>query len=126
MLTVDRVIFASEEKRRLGSEYAAGSVEMESTVVAELAESRSVPFAVVRVILDEASFSLPDTLTVLRWWRKKQFGKLIPYVAAHPGRLLELLKLLRRSRRASRDLTHLFRGYLLDRLVGNGHSSRLK
>jgi adenosylhomocysteine nucleosidase len=120
MLTVDRVIFSSDEKRRLGSAYDAGSVEMESAVVAELAQSESVPFAVVRVVLDEASFSLPDMLTVFRWWRRKQFAKLVSYVVAHPSKLLELLKLHRRSRRASRDLTHLFRGFLLDGMFRDG------
>lgn len=125
MITSDRVIFSSEEKRRLGLEYDAGSVEMESAVIAELAERASVPFVVVRVVLDEASFSLPDLLEVLRWWRRKELSKLIPFVALHPKRLLELMRLLERSRRASRCLTELFLAYLLNGLV-NGDHSRLK
>lgn len=116
MITTDRVVLKSSEKRRLGREYDAGSVEMESAVIAELAEMRSVPLVVVRVVLDEASFSLPDLMIVFRWWRRRQFGRLIPYIALHPHRLLELLRLLQRSRRASKILTDLFLMYLLDAL----------
>jgi adenosylhomocysteine nucleosidase len=135
MITTDRVIFSSSEKRRLGREYDAGSVEMESAVIAELAERASVPLVVVRVVLDEASFSLPDLMEVVRWFRRRQFGrlpdlmevvrwfrrrqfgKLIQYVSLHPHSLFELLKLLQRTRRASKILTHLFLDYLLDGLV---------
>jgi hypothetical protein len=126
MITVDRVIFSSDEKRRLGVEYDADSVEMESTIIAELAERRSVPFVVARVVLDEASFSLPNVLQVFRWWRKKEFGKLIPHVVAHPSKFLALWRLARRSRRASRDLTNLFRGYLLDSMFLHGQGQQEK
>ncbi len=122
MITTDRVIVSSEEKVRLGLEYEATSVEMESTAIAELAEQASVPFVVVRVVLDEASFSLPDILDVFRWYRKGQFGKLIPYVASHPRKLVELLRLLRRSRKATGVLNRLFLAHLLDGLaeIGKG------
>jgi hypothetical protein len=116
MITTNRVISSSDEKERLGREYDAGSVEMESAVIAELAANRSVPFVAVRVVLDEASFSLPDHLEVFRWYRRRQFGKLVRFVAFHPHQFLELLRLGRRSRRASERLTHLFRAYLLDTL----------
>ncbi len=121
MITTDRVIVSSAEKHRFGLEYEADSVEMESTVIAELAEKASVPFVVVRVVLDEASFSLPDMLKVFRWYRRKQFGKLIPYVASHPHELMELLRLLQRSRKATRALNHLFLAHLLDGLVEIGN-----
>jgi len=120
MITSDRVIVSSAEKRQIGLEYDAGSVEMESAVVAELADRASVPFVVVRVVLDEVSFSLPDVITILRWYRRKQFGKLIPYGVTHPGKVVELLKLLQRSRRASQSLNRLFLTHLLDGLVGSG------
>ncbi len=131
MITTDHVIVSSVEKHALGLEYEADSVEMESTVIAELAEQASVPFVVVRVVLDEASFSLPDILQVFRWYRKKQFGKLLPYVAFHPYKLVELLRLLRRSRKATQALNHLFLAHLLDGLaeIGNPitqHSERME
>jgi len=116
MITTNRVIASTAEKRRLGRAYDAGSVEMESAALAELAASRSVPFVAIRVVLDEASFSLPDHLEVLRWWQKRQFAKLARFVALHPQRFVELLKLRQRSRRASERLTDLFRGYVLDGL----------
>lgn len=122
MITSDRVIVSSTEKRALGLEYDADSVEMESAVVAEFAEQASVPFIVVRVVLDEASFSLPDIMPVFRWYRKKQFEKLLPYVVLHPHKLVELLTLLRRSRMATRALNHLFLPHLLDVLAEIGRA----
>jgi hypothetical protein len=118
VVTTDHVVLTSEEKHGLGRAYDAVGVEMESAVVAELADKASLPFVVVRVVLDEASFSLPDMLKVFRWARKKQFGKLIPYVAVHPRELVELLRLLRRSRKATKALNDLFLAYLLNGLVG--------
>ncbi len=122
MVTTDRVIASSAEKIRLGLEYEATSVEMESAVIAELAEQAGVPFVVVRAVLDEASFCLPDILDVFRWYRKKQFGRLIPYVVSHPRKLLELLGLFQRTRRATRVLNDLFLAHLLDGLaeIGKG------
>ena len=120
MITSERVILSSAEKRQIGQEYDAGSVEMESAAVAGLADKASVPFVVVRVVLDEVSFTLPDVMDILRWYRKKQFGKLIPYGVTHPCKLVELLRLLQRSRRASRSLNQLFLAHLLDGLVGSG------
>ncbi len=118
MVTVDRVIFSSREKRRLRLSQEAGSVEMESAIVAELAASQSVPFAVVRIVLDEASFSLPDLGQIFRWWRKRQFARLIPYLAVRPHELVALLRLIQRTRHASRGLADLFHGYLLDSFSG--------
>jgi len=122
MITTDRVVVSSAEKHALGLEYDADSVEMESAVIAELAEQASVPFVVVRIVLDEASFSLPDILQVFRWYRRKQYGKLLPYVAVHPYKLVELLKLLRRSRKATQALNHLFLSHLLDGLAEMGRA----
>jgi len=116
MITTDRVISSSDEKGRLGYKYDAVSVEMESAIIAELAANRSIPFVVVRIVLDEASFSLPDHLEVLRWWQRRQFGKLVPFLALHPHQFLELLRLRQRSRKASERLTQFFRAYLLDSL----------
>jgi nucleoside phosphorylase len=120
MLTTNRVIASSDEKKRLGRAYDAGSVEMESAVVAELAANRSVPFVAIRVVLDEASFSLPDHLEVFGWWQKRQFSKLVPFLARHPHLFIELLRLRQRSRKASLRLNRLFGGYVLDGLHGDG------
>jgi hypothetical protein len=122
MITTDHVVVSSAEKQALRLKYEADSVEMESTVIAELAEQASVPFIVVRVLLDEASFSLPDIQQVFRWYRRKQFGKLVAYVALHPRKLVELLRLLRRSRKATEALNHLFLAHLLDGLAEMGRT----
>jgi adenosylhomocysteine nucleosidase len=118
MITSERAILSNDEKHQKGLEYDAASVEMESAVIAELAKEASVPFVVVRVVLDEASFSLPDLRSVFRLYRRRQFGRLVPYVATHPHELVGLLRLLHRCRRASRSLDRFFLTHLLDGLVG--------
>jgi nucleoside phosphorylase len=120
MITSDRVVASSTAKRALGLKYDADSVEMESAVIADLASQASIPFVVVRVVLDEVSFSLPDISQVFRLYRKKRFGRLIPHVLLHPRELAGLLTLLRRSRKASRGLDRLFLRHLLDGLAQIG------
>lgn len=122
MITCDRVVFSSSEKRRLGLQFGAGSVEMESAALAELASEASVPFVVVRVVLDEASFSLPDILQVFRWYRRRQFERLIPYLALRPKVVLEFLRLRRRSRTASGILNRFFLEQFLDGLTGTAQA----
>ncbi len=114
MITTDHVVFAREEKQKLGDTYDAAGVEMESAVIAEIADEAAVPFVVVRVVLDEASFTLPDMMEVFRWYRKKEYGKLIPFVVSRPRKLAELLGLLLRSRKATKTLNGLFVDSLLD------------
>ncbi len=105
MLTTDRVISSSHEKKHLGKKYKAGSVEMESAVIARLAEKASIPFLVIRVILDEANFSFPDTLQVLYGWRQRQWRQLFSSIFNLLFKLPQLLKLARHTRTSAKNLS---------------------
>ena len=117
MLTVDRVITESAEKRRLGRLYDAGSVEMESSVAAGLAARRSIPFLAIRVVSDTAAFSLPD-LSFLGTARRKQVAGMVRYVVCRPLQAMRLVTLRRYGKKASRSLTGFLGGEVLDALVG--------
>jgi len=114
MLTSERVISSSEEKISLGKTHLAGSVEMESSVLAEMCRKASVPFLVVRVISDEASFDLPDDMAFLEHWRQRRYVRVAAYLIPRPLLLIKLLRFFRSVRRASRNLTQFLVDCVLD------------
>ncbi len=59
LLSVDRVIEKSQEKRALGSQYAALAVDMESMGVAEVCRDEKIRFLSVRVVTDAVDRTLP-------------------------------------------------------------------
>jgi len=105
MITSVSVISDCREKDLLGKKHDAGSVEMESAVIAENAVKASIPFVVVRVILDEVNFSLPDALQVLGWVQKKEFVRVILYCLKEPVQAARLIILGKNSYKAARQMT---------------------
>jgi adenosylhomocysteine nucleosidase len=115
MVTTDHVVASEPEKRRLGTRCDAGSVEMESAVVAELAEQASLPFVTVRVALDTVEFALPDVSQFLRLWRQRRWGSLLVCGARDPSSLVRLIRVWRYTRYASDRLTGFLGEYFSDR-----------
>jgi adenosylhomocysteine nucleosidase len=67
LLSVDRVVCLSQEKRALGQEHQALAVDMETFAVAETCRTAGVPLVAVRVICDAADEDLPrDVERLLR------------------------------------------------------------
>lgn len=56
----DRIVATREEKRALGASTGAAAVDMESHVVARIAQEHGLPFAVLRAITDPAETTLPS------------------------------------------------------------------
>lgn len=65
LLSTDRVVERAEEKRNLGSQYAALAVDLESMGVAEVCSSEKVRFLSVRVITDAVDRTLPRDIDYL-------------------------------------------------------------
>lgn len=59
ILAGDRIIATAREKARLWQETRAAALDLESGMVAEVAEAEGVPFAVVRAVCDPAGRDLP-------------------------------------------------------------------
>jgi purine-nucleoside phosphorylase len=116
MVTSDRVIATTREKRTLGQIYHAGGVDMESSVVAEIATRATIPFAVIRVVSDSVSFTMPD-LSILQYARRKQYLNIARYLLFKPGQTLRILTLRRYGRRAADSLTAFLAGEALDALI---------
>lgn len=59
-----RMIDTVAEKRDLGRCHSALAVDMESHVAARVAQAHGLPFAIVRIVSDEAGHLLPHAVTV--------------------------------------------------------------
>lgn len=59
-----RMIDTIAEKRALGVNHDALTVDMESHVVARVAKAHGLPFAIVRIVSDEVDHLLPHAITV--------------------------------------------------------------
>jgi len=115
MVTTDRVISTGKEKASLGETHQAGSVEMESSALAELAEKAGIPFLAVRAVSDGVAFDLPDSLRILGWWQKRQIGRILRHTVGQPAQIVSLIRLWRHAQRASVRLTQ-FLGVLIPKL----------
>ena len=114
MVTTDHVVASGPEKRQLGLRCEAGSVEMESAVVAEWVEQTSLPFVTVRVALDTVEFELPDVSQFLRLWKQRRWGSLASHWAREPSILVRLGQVWRYTRYASGRLTGFLGDYFSD------------
>ena len=65
VLTVSELVSDSREKKRLGEQYQAVAVDMESAAAARLCQEHNVPFACLRVISDDQHTSLSPHLVRL-------------------------------------------------------------
>ena len=110
LLTSAKAVGSLAEKATLFREKGAVAVDMESLAIAEVAQTRELPFIAVRVIVDSASDALPQAVTAaadseghLQVWR------LMGALARAPADLAPLIRLARRYRAANRSLAAVAR-----------------
>jgi adenosylhomocysteine nucleosidase len=108
LVTSARAVGSVEDKAALFRETGAVAVDMESLAVAQVAQSRGMPFLAVRVIVDSAGDILPKAVTAaadaaghLHLWR------LLGALALAPTDLVGLIRLARCYRVASRSLAEV-------------------
>lgn len=110
-LTVDRVLSAAQEKRALAP--LADAVEMESFPVLAEACAHGIRVVAIRAIGDAADEDLPLDFNGLFDARGHlALARLAGQVLRHPGRLPALIRLGRRSRRATARLVNFLDGYV--------------
>jgi adenosylhomocysteine nucleosidase len=94
LLTVDEVILRAEQKARLRQEHDADLVDMETSAVAALCLERSVRFASVRVVSDDASADLPpEILTIMGESGSYRLGAALGAIWRRPSSLKDMLAL---------------------------------
>ena len=65
VLTVDEPLLSPQAKRRAAEESGALVVDMEARWIAEAAAAHGAPVVVLRVVLDEADFALPEFVAAI-------------------------------------------------------------
>jgi adenosylhomocysteine nucleosidase len=104
LLTVTGLIATAEEKRRLGRQYQAAAVDMETAVVARLCNQHGIPFGCVRAISDDLDVELSQQLVELVFEGRAAPGRLLAAMARRPRLASQLWRLARHTRLASRNL----------------------
>ena len=107
LLTVTRLVATPEEKQRLGRQYQALAVDMETATVARLCRQHDVPFACLRVISDDWNTPLSPRLVELLEGGRVSMPGLIGAVLRHPQIICEMTRLAAQTRTAARRLLSL-------------------
>lgn len=102
-----RVLREATEKRALGERTGALAVDMESAAIASWARERALPALALRVVLDDADFSMPPDLP-----GQDSLGAAALYAATHPAQWPRLWRLWLRQRRAARILASCASAFL--------------
>lgn len=101
-----------EQKRKLRELYGASAVDMEAAAVARGAEVRGVKFCAVKVVSDEAGFSLPPVAKFVSPEGRFRTARFAVHVALRPWLWSAAITLGRNSRKASRALSSALAKYL--------------
>jgi adenosylhomocysteine nucleosidase len=101
LLTVPELVSDPQEKQRLGRQYEALAVDMESAVAARFCHEHKVPFACLRVISDDWQTALSPHLVELLRQERVSPARLAGRVLRHPKLIGELWRLARHTRQAS-------------------------
>lgn len=116
MAGTSRVIASAEEKRAIAAQCGADCLDMESFATANVASHAGLPFAILRVIADEAGDDLPPAASVaMRADGGVALGAVLKSLVRHPAQLPSLIRLGRQSEKAFRELLrshNLFGGRL--------------
>lgn len=105
-ITVSRAIVESpERKSALYAKSGALAVDMESAMAARFAQARKLPFAVLRVISDDAGHALPQAaLAAMKPDGGIAVGRVVGSLLRHPLQLPALIRTGRTSNKAFREL----------------------
>jgi|SRR5579875_427655 adenosylhomocysteine nucleosidase len=104
LLTMPKLVSDPQEKRRLGRQYEALAVDMESAVVARLCHHHNVPFACLRVISDDGQTALSPHLVGLLRQQRVSLPRLAAQLLRHPQLIGELVRLAGQTRHAAQQL----------------------
>lgn len=108
LLHADKVVRHAREKQALHRATGAIAVDMESSAMVELANSRGIPSLVVRVVVDGAGLTIPEwVLTHSDAYGRVRPGGLLLALLGRPARLPRLVELAGAYRTASRRLRRL-------------------
>lgn len=104
LLAVPELVGDPREKQRLGRQYDALAVDMESAIAARVCQEYQVPFACLRVISDDWQTALSPHLVEMLRRGRVSLPRLAMQVLRHPKLIGELARLARQTRRAAQKM----------------------
>ena len=112
LLTVDRVARLPSEKTKLGQDYDATAVDMETWEVAAVCRQRKVRFLSVRIISDALNDVLPEEIDRLARadHAARRLGTAVGAIWRRPGAVKDMLKLREDALVASDRLAEFLKG----------------
>ena len=111
IVTSPRVLFTRQEKEKRGRETDCIAVEMESGVHATFAVERTLPFLVLRVILDSVDMTIPPMKGVTTAEGKIRLSKAMAHIATRPQHLPFFIRLQQCRRRAAETISRVCRTF---------------
>lgn len=109
------IIANRDEKNAIYLKSGAFAADMESHVVAQIAAERGLPFAVLRVIADPSTLSLPPAaVNGLNPDGSPNIPAVLKSLATQPGQLWDIIRIAGATRRAMKSL------FRCHRLLGPG------
>jgi adenosylhomocysteine nucleosidase len=118
ILGTNELLPTATQKARTFEATGAHAVDMESHIAAEVAQSRELPFAALRVIADAATSALPACASVaLTPDGKVNVTAVLGSVVKRPGQIPQIIRMARESNVAFAALFRC-RALLGDRLLG--------
>ena len=88
------IVASGKDKKRLHSQTGAVALDMESIAIAKVAKQHALPFLAIRAIADPVDMDLPKAVNhSINDQGDIVIGKLLLFIALHPGELPGLIKL---------------------------------
>jgi len=115
LLTMDRVVNRPEEKKALGEDYDAIAIDMETSVLAQMAAVRNLPFLSVRSITDTVDQELIDVSPFMEKDGQVSICKAGWYVLTHPGSIPTFISLQEIAHRGTKNITEFLMAFLQGR-----------
>jgi hopanoid-associated phosphorylase len=104
------IIASCDEKRAIYLSSGAFAADMESHVVAQIASERGLPFAVLRVIADPSTLSLPPAaVNGLKPDGSPDIPAVLKSLATQPSQLWDIIRIAGATRRAMKSLLRCHR-----------------
>ena len=112
LLTMDRVVNLPEDKKSLGETYGATAIDMETSVLAQMAAVRNLPFLSVRSITDTMDQELIDVSSFMAKDGQISLKKAGWYVLTHPGSIKTFMSLQEIAHRGTKNITEFLMAFM--------------
>jgi adenosylhomocysteine nucleosidase len=112
LLTMDCVVNKPKDKRTLGEDHMVNAIDMETSVLAQMAAVRKVPFLSVRAITDTVDEELIDVSSFIEKDGQVSTLKAGWYVLTHPGTIPRFISLQGIAHQGTKNITEFLIAFL--------------